>query len=71
MVWIKPRPMFLMATSPKRMPPSSTVKPSLERFTSGGSSSMPQSRHSAMYSATLSELSSTDVSSAAMYSRVK
>ena len=62
--------MFLMATSPNRIPSCSTVKPSLERFTSGGSSAMPQSRHSLIYPATFSELSSTLVSSAAMYSLV-
>ena len=44
--WMNPRPMFLTATSPNRMPPSSTVNRSLERFTSGGSILMPQSRHS-------------------------
>ena len=44
--WMKPRPMFLMATRPKRMPPSSTVKRSSERLMSGGSRAMPQSLHS-------------------------
>ena len=68
--WIKPRPMFLMATRPNRMPPGSTVNRSLDRFTSGGSSAMPQSRHSPIYPATLSLLSSTLVSSAAIYSLV-
>ena len=67
---MNPRPMFLMATSPNRMPSGSTVNRSLERFTSGGSSAMPQSRHSPMYPATLSLLSSTLVSRAAMYSLV-
>jgi len=67
--WIKPRPMFLMATRPKRMPSGSTVKLSRDRFTSGGSRAMPMSRHSLMYSDTFSAESSTDVSSAAMYSR--
>ena len=52
------------------MPPSSTVNRSAERLMSGGSRAMPQSRHSLMYPATLSELSSTLVSRAAMYSRV-
>ena len=46
--WIKPRPMFLMATNPNRMPPSSTVNRSAERLMSGGSKAMPHSRHSPM-----------------------
>ena len=54
-LWIKPRPMFLMATRPKRMPPSSTVKQSCERFTSGGSRGIPMSRHSEIYPDTFSE----------------
>ena len=68
--WMNPRPMFLMATRPNRMPFSSTVNRSVERFTSGGSSAMRQSRHSPIYPATLSLLSSTLVSSAAIYSLV-
>ena len=67
---INPRPMFLMATNPKRMFSPSTVKPSKEWLMSGGRTPMPQSRHSAIYSATLSELCSTEVSRAAMYSLV-
>ena len=66
---MNPRPMFLMATRPKRMPSSSTVKLSKDLFTSGGSRRIPHSLHSLIYSATLSELSSTEVSSAAIYSR--
>ena len=50
------------------MPSGSTVKRSLERLTSGGRSAMAHSRHSPMYSAIFSLLSSTLVSSAAIYS---
>ena len=46
--WMKPRPIFFTAARPKRMPSSSTVKPSKEWLISGGSRAMPQSRHSAM-----------------------
>ena len=69
MLWIKLRPMPFTAARPKRMPPSSTVKLSRERFTSGGRRAMPSSRHSPMYSETFSEYASTDVSRAAIYSR--
>ena len=51
------------------MPPSSTVKLSREQLISGGSKAMPMSRHSLIYSDTLSVLSSTEVRRAAMYSR--
>ena len=68
--WLKPWPTPLIAARPKRMLPSTTVKVSPDWFTSGGSSWMPHSRHSAMYSAILSLESSTEVSRAAMYSRV-
>ena len=43
MLWIKLRPMPFTAARPKRMPPSSTVKLSRERFTSGGRRAMPSS----------------------------
>ena len=64
---IAPQPMPLMATRPKRMFSPATVKFASDSFTSGGSSFMPSSRHSAIYSATFVLLSSTDVSSAAIY----
>lgn len=55
------------AFSPKRICPlSSAVKPPLEMFTSGGRTLMPRRAHSPEYSMTLSVLSSTLVSSAAM-----
>ena len=47
-----------------------TVKVAPDSLMSGGSSWMPSSRHSAIYSATFSWESSTEVSSAAIYSRV-
>ena len=50
------------------MLPPATVKSASDSFTSGGSRSMPMALHSAMYSATFPALSSTLVSSAAMYS---
>ena len=56
------------ATRPKRMPSSTTVKSAPDWFTSGGSRGMPMSLHSAMYSATFSVESSTEVSRAAIYS---
>ena len=62
------RPTPFRATRPKRIPPSETVKSAWDSFTSGGSSSMPHSLHSAMYSATFSLESSTEVSRAAIYS---
>ena len=62
-------PMFLMAVRPKRMLAPATVKSAPDSFTSGGSTLMPSSRHSPMYSATLVEESSTLVSRADMYSR--
>ena len=66
---MKPQPMPLMATRPKRMFSPETVKSASDSFTSGGRSLMPMSRHSAIYSATFVLLSSTLVSSAAIYSR--
>ena len=65
--FIKPRPMLFIATRPKRMFFPTTEKSAADSFTSGGSSFMPMSRHSAMYSAILRLLSSTEDSSAAMY----
>ena len=67
--WIKPRPMPLMATRPKRMCSPATVKFASDSFTSGGRVATPSSLAAAMYSATLALLSSTEVSRAAMYSR--
>ena len=64
-----PQPMPFMATRPKRRFSPATVKSASDSFTSGGSSFMPSSRHSAMYSATLVLLSKTEVSRAAMYCR--
>ena len=66
--WINFSPMFFMATSPKRMFPPTTVNLASDSFTSGGSTFMPISRHSAIYSATLFDESSTLVRSAAIYS---
>ena len=66
---MKPRPMFLMAARPKRMPPGTTVKLSFDSLISGGRSAMSMARHSAIYSEILTELSRTEVMSAAMYSR--
>ena len=51
------------------MPPSETVKSASDSLMSGGSRLMCHSLHSAIYSATLSLESSTEVSRAAMYSR--
>ena len=67
--WAKPRPTPLSAARPKRMSGPETVKSAPDPFTSGGSRRMPIARHSAMYSATLSCTSRTEVSSAAMYAR--
>ena len=67
---ISARPTFLIADSPKRMPPGSTVNTSRERLMSGGRRDILKSLHSLTYSAIFSELSSTEVSRAAMYSRV-
>ena len=66
---MKPRPIFLIAASPKRMPPGTTVKLSLDSLISGGRSAMPMARHSVIYSEILTELSRTEVMSAAIYSR--
>ena len=66
--WMSPRPTPLIATRPKRRSPFSTVKSASDALMSGGSRRMPSSRHSAMYSVTFGVLSSTEVSSAAMYS---
>ena len=63
------RPTPFKATSPKRMPPSDTVKSASDSLMSGGRRGMLISRHSPMYSATFSLESSTEVSRAAMYSR--
>ena len=61
-----PRPTPLMAESPKRMRSApTTAKLTSDSLTSGGSTSMPISRHSAMYRTTLSVLSRSDVRSAA------
>ena len=57
------------AARPKRMFFPDTVKAVSDSLMSGGSRAMPLSRHSAMYSATLSWESSTEVSRAAIYSR--
>ena len=61
--------MFFTAPRPKRMPSGSTVNLSSEALMSGCSRRMPISRQSAMYPAVFVELSSTYVSSAAIYSR--
>ena len=50
--FMKPLPMFFIATRPKRIFSPSTVKSASERFRSGGSRAMPMLRHSEMYSAT-------------------
>ena len=65
---MKLRPTPFNATRPKRIPSPTTVKSAWDSFTSGGSRAMPMVRHSAMYSATFSVESSTEVSSAAIYS---
>ena len=65
---MKFRPTPFSATKPNRIPSATTVKSAPDWFTSGGSSWMPMSRHSAMYSATFSVESSTEVSRAAIYS---
>ena len=62
------RPTPFRAARPKRMPPSETVKSASDSLMSGGSRLMCHSLHSAIYSATLSLESSTEVSRAAMYS---
>ena len=67
--WIKPRPMFLTAASPKRIPSAPTEKWSLDALRSGGRTEMPITLHSAIYSEIFTELSSTEVISAAIYSR--
>ena len=67
--FMKPRPMLFIATRPKRISFPLTEKSANDSLTSGGRSLMPISRHSAMYSAILVLLSSTDESSAAMYWR--
>ena len=66
---MKERPTFLMAARPKRMSSPATEKPSSELLTSGGSTRIPISLASAMYSDTLPGTSSTEVKSAAIYSR--
>ena len=62
------RPTPFRATRPKRIPPSDTAKSASDSLISGGSRAMFHSLHSAMYSATLSLESSTEVSRAAIYS---
>ena len=67
--WINPRPIFLMAAKPKRIPPGTTVKWSFDSLISGGSTAIPIALHSAIYSEIFVELSKTDVMSAAIYCR--
>ena len=66
---VKPSPTPFRAARPKRMFSPDTVKAVPDSLMSGGSRAMPLSLHSAIYSATLSWESSTEVSRAAMYSR--
>ena len=62
-------PTFFTAFKPKRICPlASAVKPPPETLTSGGSTLMPSRAHSPEYSMTLSVLSSTLVSKAAINS---
>ena len=61
-----PSPTFLMAASPNRMSLPTTVKKMSDWFTSGGSTRMPMSRHSPMYTTILSVLARSEVRSAAM-----
>ena len=56
------------ASSPKRMLPSTTLKSCPDRFTSGGSTSIPMSSHWATKNGTLSFVDMTEEISAAMYS---
>ena len=63
-----PSPTFFTAASPKRIESSTTVKLLPEALTSGGSTLIPISRHSAMYLTILSVSAASLVSSAAMYS---
>jgi hypothetical protein len=60
-----PSPTFLIAARPKRTCPSTTVKYFADWFTSGGSTSMPISRHSPMYWTILSVFARSEVRSAA------
>jgi len=68
MASMAPSPTPLMAPSPKRIFPSTAPKARSDRFASGGSTSCPAARASAMWSTTLSVLSFSLVSSAAMNS---
>ena len=67
---IAPWPTFLIASRPKRIASPSTVKSSPLRCTSGGRTSMPRRRHSAIAAATLSVESRIAVSTLVMYSTV-
>ena len=62
------RPIFLMASSPNRMPSGVTVKTISLWLISGGSTGISSRAHSSMYSISLAVESSTLVISAAMYS---
>ena len=67
---IAPWPTFLTASSPNRIASPSTVNSTPERWTSGGRTSMPIRRHSAIAAATFSALSRNAVSTEVMYSTV-
>ena len=67
---MKPQPTPFTAARPKRIFSPVTVKLAPDSLISGGSREMPHSLHSAMYSATFSLESSTEVRRAAIYSLV-
>jgi hypothetical protein len=62
-------PTFLIAERPNRIPAGTTVKWMSERFTSGGRTSIPMSRHSPMWATILSVFARSEVRSAAMKNR--
>ena len=67
---IAPWPTFLTARSPNRVAWPSTVNSTPELWTSGGRTSMPIRRHSAIAAATFSSFDRKAVSTLVMYSTV-
>ena len=67
---IAPSPTFLTASRPYRIASPSTVNSTPELWMSGGLTSMPMRRHSAIAAATRSPVSRTAVRTLVMYSTV-
>ena len=67
---IAPWPTFFTASSPNRIASPSTVNSRWLAWTSGGRTSIPSRRHSAIAAATFSSLSRKAVRTLVMYSTV-